>query len=419
MFEEKKKETLKNFCCLRRSHSQSDGHLPLPLAATRLHGAHRCDKHLPPRRPPHTMKRTLQLLVCLSVVLLSGLVLVLSSSSVTSSSGARTAASTTATRPARIVYGIMLHRTDMLDMALVLLQTLYAPEHAFLVHFDADVAPGLVDLFARQLQRDLNLTAAAASQPNGSLSLGSNVVVLHRIRTEWAKWSIVEVQLLLLRRAAQWTAWEWDYWINVSADMYPLASNTHIAQVLGRTAPASFVHSLGVFPKVPQYSYRVELAGARCNHATTVNSAHPCNRLIGTPGGNLVGFGSQWVALHRSFVEYVLNETQSNLAAWSAYFGKYIVPDESFFQTLAVQDSKPPHVHVEPYNLVFLKWNTDKCAHPTDGNHPCALEESELASVDLSPHAERPLLFARKFTRAPCYLGHVSSHCRSIADYVA
>lgn len=113
--------------------------------------------------------------------------------------------------------------------------------------------------------------------------------------------------------------------------------------------------------------------------------------------------GSDWVCLHRSFVDYLMNGSDRLLQAARVFFNHTLLPAESFFHTV-LRSSRLCHTMVNN-NLRLTNWRRARGCHC---QHKYAVDWCGCSPNNLRPEdvkrlrafGGRPIYFARKFESA-------------------
>jgi hypothetical protein len=114
--------------------------------------------------------------------------------------------------------------------------------------------------------------------------------------------------------------------------------------------------------------------------------------------------GEQWVALSRKALNAALDGERAQV--WQRYFATTLVPDESYFQTLLIND---PEMRVRRRRVSWLRWEQD-----VTKPHPVTLDAATLAEAVASGTP-----FARKFDAdaSPGLLDHVDEALLGLAAH--
>eukprot|EP01103_Thecamoeba_quadrilineata_P003689 TRINITY_DN13440_c0_g1_i1.p1 TRINITY_DN13440_c0_g1~~TRINITY_DN13440_c0_g1_i1.p1 ORF type:complete len:343 (-),score=42.51 TRINITY_DN13440_c0_g1_i1:169-1176(-) len=270
----------------------------------------------------------------------------------------------------RLAYVILAHDKETLDMASNLLYQIYRPEDFFFVH---------VDISCPELE---------ISSFQNSWKGYSNFVVQSKLRGEWGNWSLVEMSILGLNYLKKIP--DWDYVIFLSGDTYPLMPVKYIKRLTSFVG-ANILTIEGFTPE--NYRSAPKHKQMRFNNVSEDFNG----RLLGTPQGLDIFFGTQWVTLTRDFALYVVGDDPI-VQEWVEFFSKNEIPDESFFQTLAMNHPRfrTNHSMLSPFGLWsrYEKWYGG-CLHDFSGSkrkYPCVFGPSDLPNL-----RRTPAMFARKF----------------------
>lgn len=248
----------------------------------------------------------------------------------------------------RLAYLIMLH--DRPAQAMRLLRAIYRPEHRYLVHVDRRAGrrvTGPVD-------------EAIAARPN-----------VRRMRSRmctYQGWGAVATQLAGIRDALEH---DWRYFINLSAQDYPLRSQEEIASELAACGGCSLLDVVDQARDWPDSLDRLR------PHIDFLG------RLIRLPGPRRSPpgrphAGGQWFILARDACEYLVSSHTQSLRRFYRFTA---VPDESFIQTALV--NSPLRASIVNGNRRFVEF---------DGDRPRVLTLGDVRRLQRSE-----ALFARKF----------------------
>lgn len=161
-------------------------------------------------------------------------------------------------------YLIAAHDNETIDGLAELLSQLYAPDDVFVVHLDAKVS-------------DAAMEGIMASVP----SKCSNIrFVRERISVTWATWSIVEMELQMLREAASMEM-HWDMAMFLDGSSWPLTTRAQRQNWLQKL-PAGSSSAIGGWP-TPICS--VGNDGGECKRTPARCIAPNCAKMSGTPNG--------------------------------------------------------------------------------------------------------------------------------------
>lgn len=291
-------------------------------------------------------------------------------------------------RPARVAFLIQASNTSLLHVPR-LLKSIWLEDNIYLIHFDAKID-------YRRRERVMRMLKEA------DIATSGNVLVMDPEPISYAGVSMLVNTLngiSLLLRASK----NWDYFINLSAHDYPLASPKFIQKVLGQQQVAyhetNFLqlqdsdNSLEWFfgRRVARMHVDTGLWDDFGSHPTSpnahgklieVNATHPIEKsqIVKTEG---------WVILHRSFCDYAAHSSQSRRLLTA--FATVRAADELFFGTLLLK-SKEFKSKVVWDSLRFIIWGMNG----KKWSRPAFLDEINLEEMRMRV-AKSGALFARKF----------------------
>lgn len=276
-----------------------------------------------------------------------------------------------------IAYLVLTHRNPQLLKKAI--QTLSSEDCAFFIHVD----------------QKSNIAEFAGIG-------GKNVFFSEtRLPVYWGEFSVVQSVLLLLRQALD-SPQNYDYFVLLSGNDYPLKSAKYIHSFLEENRGAEFMSIV----KMPN-----EAAGQPLTkiNKKSVQSDKPVRRFAlkvrGRLGlaqrdyrkylGDLQPYaGDMWWALTRDACQYVFEFMERNQHV-EKYFRDTVAPDEMFFQTILGNSTFAPQIR---RNLHYADWSAS-ASHPAmiDANHVARFEEGEKVCLgDVWGSGEA--LFARKFS---------------------
>jgi core-2/I-Branching enzyme len=256
-----------------------------------------------------------------------------------------------------IAYLIMLH--DRPEQALRLLRAIHSPEHAYIVHVDSRAAKEV---------------SAAIDAGIGGLP---NAQRLPSGRGTYNGWGLVDIHLRAIRGALETLGWE--FFVNLSAQDYPLRSQDEIAAALRPHVGHSLLDFVdqradwpGSLPRIERFY--VDVRG----------------RLAAVPGvprryprGVRPFAGGAWMSLSREACSYLVSD-DPQAARLKRFYRHTVLPDEGFIQTaLANSPLRSKLVRRSRRHVEF------------DGNRP-----RTLTARDVERLAPTDVLFARKFDAA-------------------
>ncbi|XP_069510973.1 xylosyltransferase 2 [Ambystoma mexicanum] len=277
-------------------------------------------------------------------------------------------------RPLRIAYMLVVHGRAIRQLKR-LIKAIYHRDHFFYIH---------VDKRSNYLHREV--TALAQRYPNMR-------VTPWRMITIWGGASLLTMYLHSMKDLLEMPDWPWDFYINLSATDYPTRTNDELVLFLSKYRDKNFLKSHG-----RDNARFIKKQGLdRLFHECDSHMWRLGERQI--PEGIVVDGGSDWFALTRSFVEYVIH-TQDELVAQLQRFYTYtLLPAESFFHTV-LENSRACDTLIDN-NLRVTNWNRKlgcKCQykHIVDW---CGCSPNDFKPQDFIrlQQLSRPTFFARKF----------------------
>ncbi|KAJ1129947.1 hypothetical protein NDU88_008307 [Pleurodeles waltl] len=277
-------------------------------------------------------------------------------------------------RPLRIAYMLVVHGRAIRQLKR-LIKAIYHQDHFFYIH---------VDKRSNYLHREV--AELVQHYPNMR-------VTPWRMITIWGGASLLTMYLHSMRDLLEMSEWPWDFYINLSATDYPTRPNDELVLFLSKYRDKNFLKSHG-----RDNARFIKKQGLdRLFHECDSHMWRLGERQI--PEGIVVDGGSDWFALTRTFVEYVIH-TQDELVAQLRQFYTYtLLPAESFFHTV-LENSHACETLIDN-NLRVTNWNRKlgcKCQykHIVDW---CGCSPNDFKPQDFLrlQQLSRPTFFARKF----------------------
>lgn len=232
------------------------------------------------------------------------------------------AASVDASSAPRLAYLVLAHDSESIASCSELVSTIYDQENWYLVHVDIKYK---LDDDRHELKR--------------MVSLGPNVEWGQMFDVRWGRWSMIEPTLWAMVKLL---SKPWDAFVNLSGDSWPVLSPASIRRWVGQTAPHNLVTSSPSCPTGLRPTARSEFGDGWHK-----KSAYPHPMVDNTDIETY--YGSQWMVLRRSFVDFVIGELEREGTTASILRDFFIhgtvfvegvgvvkphIPDETFFPTL-------------------------------------------------------------------------------------
>lgn len=258
----------------------------------------------------------------------------------------------------KLAYFVLVHRYP--EQFSKLFKAIYDPNNYYLIHIDkkADLA---VKEFVQALLMEFDNTAILESQ---------NVL--------WGGYSMVDVELKGMDALLK-TQIQWDYFINLSGQDYPLRSQDYIRDFLNEHQGADFLQMIDQAADRPDTMNRVE------NYYCETDDG-----FSGTPykrpylKGVKPYIGGQWMMLSRRCCEFIRSSHEVKIL--EDFYRNTLIPDESFFQTVIANTSYCGHVISDDKRAIIWIPDGDIKLRPK------TFTEQDSAFLFESTH-----LFARKF----------------------
>jgi hypothetical protein len=192
-------------------------------------------------------------------------------------------------------------------------RAIYDPENYYLIHLDKKTTPETKE----DVQHFLSY------YPNAYILESKNVV--------WGGYSMVQAELngmnYLLSKEA-----DWDFFINLSGQDFPLKSQDHIRNFLTEHKDSNFIKAANQAIERPDTMNRIE------NYFTETETGfsqftHKRSFLDGV----VSYIGGQWMMLNRDCCEFICNSIE--VQKFEDYYLNTLIADESFFQTVLMNTS--------------------------------------------------------------------------------
>ena len=257
-----------------------------------------------------------------------------------------------------IAYLILVHRYP--GQFKRLFRAIYHPANYYLVHVDRRSAV--------RLQTEIQ----------DFLSSFTNAFLMKSQSILWGGYSMVDAELRGIEELLKISS-EWEFFINLSGQDFPLKLQTHIQDFLSRNRGNDFIKVANQSKVRPEtlnriQNYFIEF-GNRILH-TSMN--RPYLRGV-TPQ-----IGNQWMILSRKFCEFVSYSPE--VERFKRFYRYTLIPDESFFQTVMMNTNyKGAIVNDDKRIIDWVPMGTIK------------LRPRDFTSKDVGFLLASQGLFARKF----------------------
>jgi hypothetical protein len=239
-------------------------------------------------------------------------------------------------------------------------KSIYDPANHYLIHVDKNSGPELESDIRRFLQ----------AYPNSAILEGK--------RALWGGYSLVDAELRGMARLLEMGA-NWEFFINLSGQDYPLKSQEDITSFLRRNRGKEFIKVLDqrkvrpeTMQRIGRYVFEFE------------------KRIVRTPfprsfmSGVSPYIGNQWMIVSRRFCEFVCHDPKAQ--RYKAFYRNSFIADEGFFQTVMMNTAA--HGEIVSDDMRMIDW-------VPDGD--IKLRPRTFTAEDATELLASPCLFARKF----------------------
>jgi Core-2/I-Branching enzyme len=257
-----------------------------------------------------------------------------------------------------VAYFILVHRFP--EQFKRLFKALYHPQNHYLIHIDLKAEQAIhqeIQMFLKDFPHTDILT--------------SNSVL-------WGGYSMVQAELngikFLLDKGVQW-----DFFINLSGQDFPLKSQEEIQKFLSQNAGKNFIKVLNQSVERPETMNRIEGFFEETPKGYVGKpSTRPYMKNI-TPY-----IGGQWMILTRPCCEFICNSKE--VQKFEDFYRNTFIADEGFFQTVLMNSSfKGTIINDDKRAIIWI----------ADGD--VKLRPKTLTASDLDFLLQGDNLFARKF----------------------
>ncbi len=258
-----------------------------------------------------------------------------------------------------IAYLILVHRYP--NQFKRLFKAIYHPANHYLIHVDKRSGTGL----QTEIQEFLS------AYPNASLLKSEKAI--------WGGYSLVDAELRGIKELLKMGS-KWEFFINLSAQDFPLKSQTYIHNFLGNNRGKDFLKVANQSKVRPDTLSRIE------NYVTESGDDIVDTPVLKRPflRGVTPYIGNQWMILSRKFCEFVSYSPEVD--RFKKFYQNTFIADEGFFQTVIMNTS---------YEGTIV--NDDKRAIDWVPMGTIKLRPRDFISKDAAFLMASDGLFARKF----------------------
>lgn len=277
-----------------------------------------------------------------------------------------------------IAYFILVHRYP--EQFKRLFKSIYNSSNQYLIHIDKKSNTELYDNVI-QFLKDFE-----------------NVHILKSQNVVWGGYSMVDVEIKAIKQLLKIDK-NWQFFINLSAQDFPLKSQKQIATFLRKNSSSCFIKIADQVKERPNTLNRIK------NYF--VESA---NGFVGTPirraflSKTIPYIGGQWKILTRECCQFLC--TNPKVTKFKKFYKNTLIPDESFFQTVLmntgytgkiINDDKRAIIWIPDMGpeLLSKKFSANTTQALVDSGE-IKLRPKTLTQKDMSFLLKSKALFARK-----------------------
>jgi hypothetical protein len=260
--------------------------------------------------------------------------------------------------PPTIAYLILVHRYP--EQFKRMFKAIHDPANRYLVHVDKNSGSGL----------ESDIREFLAAYPNAE--------VLEGKRALWGGYSLVDAELRGMARLLEMGP-DWDFFINLSGQDFPLETQGRIRAFLGDNRGKEFIRVLD------QAKIRPDTMGRVLQHVV-----EQADRIIDSLVTRLFldnatpYIGNQWKIVSRTFCQFVCHDP--SVDRYKAFYRNTFIADEGFFQTVMMNTAA--HGEVINDDKRMIDW-------VPDGD--IKLRPRTFTAADANLLTTSSDLFARKF----------------------
>lgn len=258
-----------------------------------------------------------------------------------------------------IAYLILVHRYP--DQFKRLFKAIYHPANHYVIHVDKKSGAELHKTIENFL----------AGFPNASMLKSENAL--------WGGYSLVNAELRAIKELLK-LGLKWEFFINLSAQDFPLKSQSYIHNFLSHHIGKDFLKVADQTQIRPDTLHRVE------NYVTESNNEIITEPTVKRPflQDATPFIGNQWMILSRRFCEFL--NTSPEVDRFKEFYRHTLIADEGFFQTVIMNTSyKAAIVNDDKRTIDWIPMGTIK------------LRPRDFTIQDANFLMASPDLFARKF----------------------
>lgn len=258
-----------------------------------------------------------------------------------------------------IAYLILVHRYP--NQFKRLFKAIYHPANHYVIHVDKRSGEEL----------QVNIQNFLKEYPNSSLLKSENAI--------WGGYSLVDAELRAIKELLK-KGLNWEFFINLSAQDFPLKSQTNIHNFLSNHKGKDFIKIANQTRVRPDTLHRIEDFFTESENEV-ITAPQPKRPFL----SNVTPYiGNQWMILSRKFCEFLTYSPEVD--RFKEFYQNTLIADEGFFQTVIMNTS---------YKTVII--NDDKRAIDWVPMGTIKLRPRDFISQDANFLMASEDLFARKF----------------------
>jgi hypothetical protein len=205
-----------------------------------------------------------------------------------------------------------------------------------------------------------------------------NTAILTGKKALWGGYSLVDAALRGMAELLKMGS-DWEYFINLSGQDFPLKSQAQIAQFLKANRGKEFIKVLDQRTQRPDTMSRVlRIAVESEDGIVQTGASRPFLR------GCTPYIGNQWMVVSRRFCQFVVHDAKA--ARYKDFYKNTFIADEGFFQTVMMNTGA--HGAIQSDDLRVIDWVPDGTIK---------LRPRTFTRADAPMLMASPALFARKF----------------------
>lgn len=211
----------------------------------------------------------------------------------------------------KIAYMILVHRFP--EQFKRLFKSIYGPDNCYLIHID------------KKADSSIHKELRTFLKPY------SNVFIFKSQNVIWGGYSMVQAELDGMNFLLN-TEIDWDYFINLSGQDFPLRSQKMIREFLSHNKGRSFLKIANQKKKRPDTMNRIDYYFEETEGKVSQQKFRRKYLDKVTPY-----IGGQWMMLTRDCCSFICNSTE--VKKFEDYYKNTLIADEAFFQTVLMNTS--------------------------------------------------------------------------------